>query len=154
MGTIFLNGLFTGAILNYGFLHALYLSVSSNTFIVSSLMATFRGFGASFGSSIGGGIFARGLQASYLAQREAHGLAPDQDLLDQLLGSPGIVEKLTGVEHEIALQSYVDGTQGLFLSMGLIGIVAIALQAGTGWAAPPQKNEQQQQQPQQQDEEA
>ena len=141
MATIFLNGLFTGAILNFGFLHALYLTVSSNTFVVSSLMATFRGFGASFGSSVGGGIFARGLQASYLAQRDAHGLPPNQDLLDQLLGSPGIVEKLTGVEHEIALQSYVDGMQGLFLSMAVVGVVAVALQAGTGWVAPGREEE-------------
>ena len=132
---VFANGLCTGASLNYSLVHILHLTTPSAHFIVTSLMTTFRGFGASFGSAIGGGIFARALTASFVGLREACGLPPDNNLLEKLLGSPAIVGALEGVDKEIAIESYVQALTSLFTAGAIFCIAAVVLQAGTGWTA-------------------
>ena len=136
MLSLLANGLCTGAALNYTLVHILHLTAPSTHFIMTSLMTTFRGFGASFGSAIGGGIFARALTSSFADLREACGLPPDNGLLEKLLGSPSVVGSLDGIEKEIAVESYVQALSSLFTAGGAICIAAILLQAGTGWTAP------------------
>ena len=94
---------------------------------------TFRGFGASFGSAIGAGIFARVMTATFnglLAERD---MPSDDALLERLLGSPAIVGGLEGVQKEVAVASFVAGFRALFVAGGGIALVAAAVQAGTGW---------------------
>lgn len=136
MAIVFANGLCTGAALNYTLVHILHLTVPSAHFVISSLTTTFRGFGASFGSAIGGGIFSRALATSFTDLRKSCGLPPDPGLLEKLLGSPTIVGSLQGVDKEIAIESYVHALTSLFTAGSIICIVAVALQAGTGWTAP------------------
>ena len=136
MLAILANGLCTGAALNYTLVHLLHLTLPSTHFIMTSLMTTFRGFGASFGSAIGGGIFARALTSSFQDLRDSCGLPPDDALLEKLLGSPAIVGSLQGVDKEIAVESYVHALTALFTAGGVFCVAAVALQAGTGWTAP------------------
>ena len=140
---ILANGIFTGAALNYTLVHVLHLTIPSTHFIMSSLMTTFRGFGASFGSAIGGGIFARALQSEYFDLRESYGLPKNETLLERLLGKPALVRELEGVDRDIALQSYVTGLSTLFLAGGIAALGAVLLQAGAGWTAPKDDDEDQ-----------
>ena len=141
--SVFANGLCTGAALNYTLVHILHLTRPSTHFIMTSLMTTFRGFGASFGSAVGGGIFARALTTSFREMRESCGLPPNDQLLDKLLGGPATVGTLKGIEKEIAIESYVRALASLFVAGGTICIAAIVLQAGTGWTAPKEDPEDQ-----------
>ena len=141
MLAILANGLCTGAALNYTLVHLLHLTLPSTHFIMTSLMTTFRGFGASFGSAIGGGIFARALTASFEGLRVSCGLPPDEALLEKLLGSPAIVGSLQGVDKDIAVESYVNALTAMFTAGGVFCIAAVALQAGTGWTAPKERSE-------------
>ena len=136
MMLIFANGLCTGAALNYQLVHILHLTPPSTHFITTSLMTTFRGFGASFGSAIGGGIFARALSSSFSELRDSYGLPRDEKLLSKLLGSPVTVGSLQGIDKEIAVQSYVTALVGLFTAGTVIALGAAVMQSGTGWTAP------------------
>jgi hypothetical protein len=65
------------------------------------------------------------------------GIAGKGELLERLLGSPTLIASLTGIEKEIAINGYVAALAALFTFGGILALVALALQAGTGWSAPP-----------------
>ncbi|EKG18363.1 Major facilitator superfamily [Macrophomina phaseolina MS6] len=129
----FLNGLTTGAAINYALVHALHLVPPETHFVLTSLIATFRGFAGSFGSAIGGGIFSRLLADSLARNFARRGLADEKELIRRLLGSPALVARLSGVEQAVAIKGYEDALRGLFLAAVALGVVTIAVQAGTGW---------------------
>lgn len=129
----FLNGLLTGSALTYTLAHLLHLTPPSTHFISTSLLATFRGFAGSFGSAIGGGFFARYLQASLQAGFTEHGMTGKEELIRKLLGSPVLVSSLTGVEHEVAITAYGQSIRGLFYAGAGLSAIAALVQAGTGW---------------------
>lgn len=136
VAVIFACGAFVGAALNYSLAHVLHLTPKSTHYVASSILAMFRSFAGSFGSSIGGGLFIRTLYQSLTAGFEKAGLRHKEELVRRLLGSPALVENLGGVEKEVVIQGYQDALRMLFLaSAGLAGLMII-LQAGTGWTAP------------------
>ena len=132
----FCNGLCAGAALNYTLAHILHLVLPETRYVVTSLLATFRGFAGTFGSAVGGGIFTRTLQGSLENGFKRAGIKGREDLIHQLLGSPRVVQGLAGVERQIAAQGYVDALKALFFSAVGLACVALVLQAGTGWNAP------------------
>lgn len=139
---VFLNGLVTGASMNYALVHLLHLTYVEVHPIVISLLATFRGFAGSFGSAIGGGLFGRVLHRSLKDGFADAGLTHQGDLIRRLLGSPALVGKLGGVEKTIAIGAYQDALKALFLSGVALSVVTAILQACTGWKEPPKREEQ------------
>lgn len=132
---VFLNGLITGAALNYALVHLLHLTNVEVHPIVISLLATFRGFAGSFGSSIGGGVFTRVLYKSLKDRFENEGLRHHGELIRRLLGSPALVSKLDGTEKLAAIGAYEDALKALFLGAVGLSIIVTFVQAGTGWKA-------------------
>ena len=126
------NGLVTGAALNYTLAHLLHMTAPSTHFIATSLIATFRGFAGSFGSAVGGGIFTRTLRASLDRGFDERGLKDKEDLVRRLLGSPALVATLSGEEREVAVGSYVDAIRHLFWAAAGLGAIMLLVQAGTG----------------------
>lgn len=96
----------------------------------------FRGFAGSFGSAIGGGIFARVLRSSLVRGFAEAGLLDKDELIGKLLGSPRLVAGLSGQEQVVAQQSYSSAIATLFLAGSGLVLVASLLQAATGWSAP------------------
>ncbi|KAL6878541.1 MFS general substrate transporter [Trichoderma novae-zelandiae] len=157
VATVCLNGIITGISLNYALVHILHLSHPSTSYITTSLLATFRGFGGSFGTSLGGGIFFRVLRArlvrGFLALDGGGGgdddtppeLAPGRKLLiDELLGSPQLVwrEGLLGPrEREVAVAGYADAIGSVWRAAACLGVVVVAVQAAAGWRAPGEDGE-------------
>jgi hypothetical protein len=132
--SVFVNGLCTGAALNYTLAHLLYQTPASTHYITISLMATFRGFGGSFGSAIGGGLFTRILRDGLETGLEKNGgLAGREDLVRRLLGSPALVKSLRGSERSVAVDSYTASLRGLLLAGAGLALVMVCMQAGTGW---------------------
>jgi TctA family transporter len=129
------NGFCTGAALNYTLAHILHLSLPQTHFIVTSLLATFRGFAGSFGSAIGGGIFARILESALVEGFEEKGLAGKEELIRKLLGGPALVSSLEGAEKEVAIAGYVTALKGLFTAASGLALLMVLVQAGTGWRA-------------------
>jgi len=138
---VFLNGLITGASMNYAMVHLLHLTHADVHPIVISLLATFRGFAGSFGSAIGGGIFGRVLHKSLKDGFLNAGLTHRGELIRKLLGSPALVSKLDGKEHTVAVSAYEDAFKVLFLSAVALSIIVALVQAGTGWKEPVEKEE-------------
>lgn len=139
---VFLNGLITGAALNYALVHLLHLTHAGVHPIVISLLATFRGFAGSFGSAIGGGLFGRVLHTSLKNGFLNAGLTHRGDLIRRLLGSPALVGKLEGQEKDIAVGAYEEAFRALFFSAMLLSIVVVVVQACTGWKEPVKDEEQ------------
>lgn len=136
--TVFLNGLCTGAAINYTVAHLLYQTPAATHYITISLMATFRGFAGSFGSAIGGGFFTRILRAKLERGFEEHGgLAGREDLVRRLLGSPALVTSLTGSERAVAVASYTSSVDGLLVFGAGLALAMVFIQAGTGWRPGP-----------------
>jgi hypothetical protein len=136
--TVFLNGLCIGAALNYTLAHLLYQTPAATHYITISLMATFRGFAGSFGSAIGGGFFTRILRAKLEEGFEEHGgLAGRGDLVRRLLGSPALVDSLTGSERAVAVAGYTSSVDGLLMFGAGLALVMVFVQAGTGWSPGP-----------------
>lgn len=136
---IFVNGLLAGAALNYTLAHVLHLVAPDVRFIVTSLIATFRGFAGTFGSAVGGGIFARVLRASLENGFQDHHIPITpaiQDLIRELSGSPRLVRSLEGAQFEIAIKGYEDALKALFFSGVAFACLAWIAQAGTGWTGP------------------
>lgn len=129
----FLNGLVTGASLNYTLAHLLHLAPKSLHIIVTPLLAMFRGFAGSFGSAIGGGIFARSLKSTLERGFAENGLLNKDSLIRTLMGSPVTVQGLMGVEKEVAVHGYVVAIRALFVAGAMLALVAGVVQAGTGW---------------------
>lgn len=132
---IFANGLFAGAALNYTLIHVLFLVPDHVKFIVTSLMATFRGFAATFGSAIGGGVFIRVLGGALEKGFKERGIEGREALIRELLGSPRVVNELRGVEKEVAVRGYISAIKALWLAGVGMTILSLCAQAGTGWVA-------------------
>jgi hypothetical protein len=129
----FANGLATGSSLNYTLVHLLHLTPASVHPIAISLLATFRGFAASFGSAIGGGLFTRILINSLRHGFAEKGLDGEkEDLIHRLSGSPSLVAKLTGNDRIVAMNSYVFAFRSIFLAAVLLSALMVLIQAGTG----------------------
>lgn len=150
---VFLNGLITGAALNYALVHLLHLTLPDVHPIVLSLLATFRGFAGSFGSAIGGGFFERVLHKSLTRGFVEAGLKHRGDLIRRLLGSPALVGKLEGMERTVAIGAYEDALKALFLSAAGLSLVVVIVQACTGWKEPASKEERFAQEEEDEDEE-
>jgi hypothetical protein len=133
---VFLNGLITGAALNYTLVHLLHLTWPDLHPIIISLLATFRGFAGSFGSAIGGGFFGRVLHRSLVDGFADAGLTHRDDLVRKLLGSPALVGKLEGIERDIAVSAYQDAIKALFFAATGLAVVVTLVQACTGWKKP------------------
>ncbi|KAI9054109.1 hypothetical protein LZ554_001280 [Drepanopeziza brunnea f. sp. 'monogermtubi'] len=137
--TVFANGLCTGAALNYTLAHLLHLTPPSAHFISTSLITTFRGFAGSFGSAIGGGLFVRVLKSRLETGFAAHGggggggLQGREELVRRLLGSPALVQALTGWEQSVAVAGYVGGLRVLFVAGAGLALAMVLVQAATGW---------------------
>lgn len=141
MVLVFLNGLITGAALNYTLVHLLHLTLPEVHPIIISLLATFRGFAGSFGSAIGGGLFGRVLYRSLVDGFADAGLKHRGDLIRRLLGSPALVSKLEGTEKTIAVGAYQDAIKALFYAATGLAIIVTLVQACTGWRSPVPKAE-------------
>ena len=104
--------------------------------MAASLLTTFRAFAGSFGSAIGGGLFVRVLKARLEnGFAENGGLEGREELVRKLLGSPALVQTLTGVEKAVAVHSYVGSLHQLFIAAGGLALVMVFVQASTGWKA-------------------
>ncbi|OLN85575.1 Vacuolar basic amino acid transporter 1 [Colletotrichum chlorophyti] len=142
VAAVVLNGLATGATLNYTLAHLLHLSRAEEHFISTSLLGTFRGFGGSFGTAIGGGVFYRLLRAGLVdgfARLDGGRLSKErEDLVMRLIGSPALVFNggLGAAEHDIAVEQYAGAARGTWQAAAALAVVAIAIQAGTGWRGP------------------
>ncbi|KAI0838699.1 MFS general substrate transporter [Hypoxylon sp. FL0890] len=140
IGTVFLNGLFTGAALNYTLAHLLHLALPETHYVATSLLGTFRGFAGSFGSAIGGGIFARTLRESLeKGFKEIGGSEQDRgELIRKLIGSPALVYNggLGAKEQQVAVQGYVEALRVLFQAAVVLSIFVLVIQAASGWRGP------------------
>ncbi|TGJ87044.1 hypothetical protein E0Z10_g1766 [Xylaria hypoxylon] len=140
---VFLNGLFTGGALNYTMSHLLHLTPPETHYVATSLLGTFRGFAGSFGSAIGGGIFARTLQGSLEKGLKAldgsdHLSKGREELIRKLIGSPLLVHHgdLPDAEKTIAVQGYSSALRVLFQAAVVLTAFVLVLQAATGWRRP------------------
>ncbi|KAI0473019.1 major facilitator superfamily domain-containing protein [Xylariaceae sp. FL0804] len=149
---VFANGLCTGGALNYTLAHLLHLTRPRDHYVATSLLGTFRGFAGSFGSAIGGGIFARTLRASLerglAAIGDGDGSSEEEKrkrreaLVRKLVGSPALVYNgglLSPAERAVAVQGYVDAVRALFQAAVVLTVVVLLLQAATGWRGPDDK---------------
>lgn len=145
---VFANGLCTGAALNYTLAHILHVSTPGTHFIATGLLATFRGFAGSFGTSIGGGIFTRKLRSHLTTGFErldgTSDLSPGRvTLIRRLVGSPNLVfgGGLSDAEREVAVQGYEVALKVLYTSAVALTVLVLFIQAGTGWTAPANQEE-------------
>lgn len=145
---VFVNGLCTGAALNYTLAHMLHLTQSSTHYMATSLLGTFRGFAGSFGSAIGGGIFARtlrqGLETGFKTVDGSHELSgARQTLIKRLVGSPALVYNggLNEIDQQVAVQGYVAGLKVLFQAAVILVAIVLVVQASTGWKGPQDETE-------------
>ncbi|KUI74235.1 Vacuolar basic amino acid transporter 1 [Cytospora mali] len=140
---VFLNGACTGAALNYTLAHILHLATPETHYISTGLLATFRGFAGSFGTSIGGGIFMRALRGHLTVGFERLDGTADLTrarvtLIKRLVGSPSLVQSgiLSEAEREIAVKGYEVALNAMYTAaVGLI-VLVLFVQAGTGWTEP------------------
>ncbi|KAI3318022.1 MFS general substrate transporter [Xylariaceae sp. AK1471] len=143
---VFFNGLFTGGALNYTLAHLLHLTLPETHYVATSLLGTFRGFAGSFGSAIGGGIFARtlrdNLERGLKAVDGSDRLDKDrEELIRKLIGSPLLVYHgdLTDAEQMVAVQGYSNALRVLFQAAVVLIAFVLLLQAATGWKGPKDK---------------
>ncbi|KAK1760624.1 vacuolar basic amino acid transporter 1 [Echria macrotheca] len=143
IAVIFLNGLCTGAALNYTLAHLLHLTEPSAHFIVTGLLSTFRGFAGSFGTSIGGGIFSRTLSrvlAEGFSRLDGGGLSKARErLITILVGSPAAVYQdgfLSDAERVVAVAGYGVALRAVYRAAAALCVLILFLQAGTGWEGP------------------
>ncbi|KAI0913933.1 major facilitator superfamily domain-containing protein [Ustulina deusta] len=143
---VFLNGLFTGGALNYTMSHLLHLTLPETHYVATSLLGTFRGFAGSFGSAIGGGIFARTLRGSLERGLKAldgsdHLSKDREELIRKLIGSPLLVYhgELPDAEKMVAVQGYSSALRVLFQAAVVLAFFVLILQAATGWRGPTDK---------------
>ncbi|KAI1130066.1 major facilitator superfamily domain-containing protein [Nemania abortiva] len=146
VAVVFINGLFTGGALNYTLAHLLHLTLPETHYVATSLLGTFRGFAGSFGSAIGGGIFARtlrdALESGFEGLDGTDGLGRDrEELVRRLIGSPLLVYNggLSEAEMEVAVMGYTDALRVLFQAAVVLTFAVLVLQAATGWRGPGEK---------------
>jgi MFS family permease len=130
------NGFVTGAMLNYTLAHVLHLTLPETHVIVIPLLAMFRGLSGSFGSAITGGIFLRSLRYSLENGFRDEDIPHKKQLILRLLGTPKLVQQLDGIEHQVALQSYITAFRTLFIAGSILSLLMLVFQAATGWTAP------------------
>lgn len=130
---LFANGFIVGALLNYSLAHLLHLTPPDQHIIVIPFNATFRSFSGSFGSAIAGGYFLRALSTELTARFERSGLDDQSDLLAKLLGSPLLVQKLTGVARTVAVEAYSAALERMFVASVGLALTMLLVQAGVGW---------------------
>ncbi|EXJ69900.1 uncharacterized protein A1O5_06973 [Cladophialophora psammophila CBS 110553] len=135
---LFLNGFIVGSLLNYSLAHVLHLTHPTTHVIVIPLNAMFRSLSGSFGSSVTGGLFLRTLQQSLTRGFADRGLdlAQKAELIRKLVGTPILVQRLTGVDREVALAGYETALRSIYMAGGVWAIFMLLVQAGTGWTAP------------------
>ncbi|KAM0287232.1 hypothetical protein ACHAQH_000546 [Verticillium albo-atrum] len=141
---VFANGLATGAALNYTLAHMLHLSRPEEHFISASLLGTFRGFGGSFGTAIGGGVFYRLLRGGLVDgfSRLDGGLTDERRaLVTKLMGSPALVFNggLGDAEQGVAVEGYASASRGTWGAAAVLAIFIVAVQAASGWDKPASK---------------
>lgn len=148
---VFANGVCTGAALNYTLAHVLHVAAPGTHYVATGLWTTFRGFAGCFGTSIGGGVFARRLReelARGFAQLDGGGggdggggeLSPGRvELIKRLVGSPNLVfgGSLSEAERGVAVHGYEVALRTLYTYAVILTVFVLFLQAGTGWTAPP-----------------
>lgn len=152
---VFANGVCTGAALNYTLAHILHVAVPGTHYIATGLWTTFRGFAGSFGTSIGGGIFARRLREDLAVgfgrlDDSTGDLSPDRvNLIKRLVGSPNLVfgGTLSDAERAVAVHGYEASLKNLYTYAVILTVVVVFLQAATGWAAPADQADQQEETP-------
>ncbi|KIW21132.1 hypothetical protein PV08_01712 [Exophiala spinifera] len=133
---LFFNGFLVGTLLNYSLAHVLHLTVPATHIIVIPLNAMFRSLSGSFGSSISGGLFLRTLVTTLRDEFARRGVTGKEGLIKQLAGTPILVQRLTGVEREVALVGYETGLKTVYLAGGCLAVVMLVVQACVGWTAP------------------
>ncbi|KAF2139966.1 uncharacterized protein K452DRAFT_289345 [Aplosporella prunicola CBS 121167] len=138
LAAAFSNGLVTGAAVNYTLVHALHLTPTSTHFVLTALVATFRGFAGSFGAALGGGVFARLLRPALEKgfKNLPNGGGGEQSrarLVRVLMGSPAMVPRLGDAEREVAVGAYEGALRGLWVAAAGLAVVVVFVQAGTGW---------------------
>ena len=136
VAAIVANGAAAGAALNYALHHALFLCPAPARFVAAALLASFRGFAGTFGSALGGALFARRLRALLVAGFAERGVEPGEALVRRLVGSPRAVRALVGAEREVAVAAYAGALRGLFGAAAGLAAAVVLVQAGTGWTAP------------------
>lgn len=126
----FMNGVGTGAALNYTLEHVLGRAGEGEGFLVTGLLSTFRGFAGSFGAAGGGGLFGR------LLRRGLEKGGFEGGMVSVLVGSPAKVWEeglLSEVERGVAVRAYREALSELFAVVVGVVVVVVVLQAGTGW---------------------
>ncbi|KIW29179.1 uncharacterized protein PV07_05011 [Cladophialophora immunda] len=136
LGVLFLNGFIVGALLNYSLAHVLHLTLPATHVIVIPLNAMFRSLSGSFGSSISGGLFLRALQRALTQGFEQRGITGKAQLIRQLVGTPILVQRLSGVDREVAMLGYEQALRTIYMAGGAWALCMLLVQAGTGWTAP------------------
>ncbi|KAJ4511543.1 hypothetical protein HRR83_004419 [Exophiala dermatitidis] len=137
LAVLFFNGLLVGALLNYSLAHVLHLTHPATHIIVIPLNAMFRSLSGSFGSSVSGGLFLRTLQRTLRDEFASRGITSGKThLIRQLIGSPILVQRLTGVDREVALIGYETALKTMYLAGGVLAVAMLFVQAGAGWTAP------------------
>jgi hypothetical protein len=143
VAALFANGMCTGAALNYTLAHMLHLTAPDTHYMATSLLGTFRGFAGSFGTTIGGGIFARtlrgGLETGFRTVDGTDELSGARlELIKKLIGSPALVHGggLDEKDQQVAVQGYVGALKVLFQAALVLAVVVLVVQASTGWYGP------------------
>jgi MFS family permease len=134
---LFVNGFIVGALLNYSLAHVLHLTLPAQHIIVIPLNAMFRSLSGSFGSSVTGGLFLRTLQQSLQQGFQDRGIPSGKEkLIRQLVGTPILVQRLTGIDREVALLGFEQALKTIYMAGGILAVFMLVVQAGTGWTAP------------------
>ncbi len=137
LAVLFVNGAIVGSLLNYSLAHVLHLTLPATHIIVIPLNAMFRSLSGSFGSSVAGGLFLRTLQKAMTQGFEDRGIFEGKEkLIRQLVGTPILVQQLTGMDREVALYGYERALKTIYTAGGVLAIFMLLVQSGTGWAAP------------------
>ena len=137
LGVLFVNGAIVGSLLNYSLAHVLHLTLPATHMIVIPLNAMFRSLSGSFGSSVSGGLFLRTLQKALTQGYADRGILEGKErLIRQLVGTPILVQRLTGVDKEVALFGYEQAFKTIYTAGGVLAIFMLLVQSGTGWTAP------------------
>jgi hypothetical protein len=144
---VILNGLATGGGLNYTLAHLLHLSHNDTHYVTTSLLGTFRGFGGSFGTAIGGGVFYRSLrgllEAGFQDLDGGDALSPArEELVRNLTGRPALVYNggLSDMERSVAVQGYAGAARATWQAAAALSVFVVAIQAATGWDAPAERD--------------
>ncbi|PSR75949.1 major facilitator superfamily domain-containing protein [Coniella lustricola] len=157
---VFANGFATGAALNYTLAQLLHVLAHGHghgkEYIATGLLATFRGFAGSFGTSLGGSVFGRalrrGLEAGFARLDGVGGaggaggpttsrplllltLSEERKrLITRLVGSPNLVFApgvLSEAERAVAVSGYEGALRTVYRAAVAVTLLVLVLQAGT-----------------------